>query len=40
MCGGSNEGLVEVCRGYGGVNEGDVSGCASTSTDFCLGVNE
>ena len=34
----SNKGLGGFGRGYEGVSEGDVSGCASGSTD--LGVSE
>ncbi len=36
----SNKGLEGVCRGYEGVSEGDVSGCASGSTDFSVSKDE
>ena len=36
----SNKGLGGNGRGYEGVSEGDVSGCASGSTGFYIGVDE
>ncbi len=40
MFGRSNKGLGGLGRGYGGVGEGVVSGCAGGSMDFSRTKNE